>query len=72
MMAKLISSRTPKLYEVKSNGNREPLGTDSSLEMRLLSVGFWFLKGEIDANDYLQCLEKAFEHWGWSAPKPER
>ena len=59
------------MYKVKSNGNTEPLGMKGSLDERLLAIGLWFCQGDIDASNYLWCLEKAFEHWGWAAPKTE-
>ena len=56
-------------YKVKSNGNPESLGMNKTLEERLVAIGGWFAGSEVDAKNYLWCLEKAFEHWGWQPPE---
>ena len=59
-------------YKVKSNSNPEPLGMSKTLEERLTRIGIWLFMGEIDNNNYLRCLETAFEHWGWIPPQASR
>lgn len=59
-------------YKVKSNDNSEPLGTNETLDDRLVAIGGWFCSGDVDAQNYLWCLEKAFEHWGWIPPMTRR
>lgn len=58
-----------KGYKIKTRANVEPLGIHKTLEDRLLSIGFWFSNGTLDANGYLWNLETAFEHWGWIPPR---
>lgn len=55
-------------YKVKSNNNK-PLAESKKLSERLLRIGAWLCTGDVDDNSYLECLEKAFEHWGWIPPK---
>ena len=52
---------------VKNNGNTTPLGTNKTLDERLVAIGIWFAVGTIDKKNYLWCLERAFEHWGWKS-----
>ncbi len=49
-------------YKVKSNNNKELLGTNETLDDRLVAIGNWFCSGDVDIKNYLWCLEKAFEH----------